>query len=84
MTEENPNKIDMGTDRTIEQWSSLYQSVKDNLPHPDTGKPVLTPEEQKYYIGVIEPKVLTTSDRCEAVIEDMKAGASDISDAGGF
>lgn len=78
MTEENPNKVDMSVERSLEQWKSLYNSVKMNI------SGTLTKEEQKYYISVIEPKVLTTDDRCEAVIQDMKAGASDITDAGGF
>ena len=72
----NPNKIDMSIERTPLGWEKLYESVKLNV------SGTLTKDEQVYYIKEIEPKVLTTSARCQAIADDVKAGAADIDDIG--
>ena len=47
----NPNKIDLNTERTPQQWSILLDTVKRN------DDSVLTKIEQSYYIEQIEFKL---------------------------
>ena len=68
----NPNKVDLNTERTTQQWSVLLDTVKRN------DDSVLTKIEQSYYIEQIEFKLgirnkhLEVLKEIEADIDDLK------------
>lgn len=69
----NPNKVDLNTERTTQQWSVLLDTVKRN------DDSVLTKIEQSYYIEQIEFKVGIRNKHLE-VLKDIEAGMADIDD----
>lgn len=75
-------KINLTINRTKEQWLRLLDSVKLNSNHPDTGKPVLTKDEQGYYIDEINFKITGQRHSKGEVMNDILQGAADISDLG--
>ena len=68
----NPNKVDLNTERTTQQWSVLLDTVKRNDDN------ILTKVEQYYYIEQIEFKLgirnkhLEVLKEIEADIDDLK------------
>ena len=69
----NPNKVDLNTERTTQQWSVLLDTVKRN------DDSVLTKIEQSYYIEQIEFKVGIRNKHLE-VLKEIEAGMADIDD----
>jgi len=69
----NPNKVDLNTERTTQQWSVLLDTVKRN------DDSVLTKTEQSYYIEQIEFKVGIRNKHLE-VLKEIEAGMADIDD----
>ena len=69
----NPNKVDLNTERTTQQWQVLLDTVKRN----DDG--VLTKIEQSYYIEQIEFKLGIRNKHLE-VLKEIEAGMADIDD----
>ena len=69
----NPNKIDLNTERTPQQWSVLLDTVKRN------DDSVLTKVEQSYYIEQIEFKLGIRNKHLE-VLKEIEAGMADIDD----
>ncbi len=69
----NPNKIDLKTERTTQQWSILLDTVKRN------DDSVLTKIEQSYYIEQIEFKLGIRNKHLE-VLKEIEAGMADIDD----
>ena len=69
----NPNKVDLNTERTTQQWSVLLDTVKRNDDN------ILTKIEQSYYIEQIEFKVGIRNKHLE-VLKEIEAGMADIDD----
>ena len=69
----NPNKVDLNTERTTQQWSVLLDTVKRN------DDSVLTKIEQSYYIEQIEFKLGIRNKHLE-VLKEIEAGMADIDD----
>ena len=69
----NPNKVDLNTERTTQQWSILLDTVKRN------DDSVLTKIEQSYYIEQIEFKLGIRNKHLE-VLKEIEAGMADIDD----
>ena len=69
----NPNKVDLQTERTAQQWSVLLDTVKRN------DDSVLTKIEQSYYIEQIEFK-LGIRNKHLGVLKEIEAGMADIDD----
>ena len=69
----NPNKVDLKTERTPQQWSVLLDTVKRN------DDSVLTKVEQSYYIEQIEFKLGIRNKHLE-VLREIEAGMADIDD----
>ena len=69
----NPNKVDLNTERTTQQWSVLLDTVKRNDDN------ILTKVEQFYYIEQIEFKLGIRNKHLE-VLKDIEAGMADIDD----
>ena len=69
----NPNKVDMTSERTPQQWSILLDTVKRNDDN------ILTKVEQSYYIEQIEFKVGIRNKHLE-VLKEIEAGMADIDD----
>jgi len=69
----NPNKVDLNTERTTQQWSVLLDTVKRNDDN------ILTKVEQSYYIEQIEFKVGIRNKHLE-VLKEIEAGMADIDD----
>lgn len=69
----NPNKVDLNTERTTQQWSVLLDTVKRN------DDSVLTKIEQSYYIEQIEFKLGIKNKHLE-VLKEIEAGMADIDD----
>jgi len=69
----NPNKVDLNTERTTQQWSILLDTVKRNDDN------ILTKAEQFYYIEQIEFKLDIRNKHLE-VLKDIEAGMADIDD----
>jgi len=70
----NPNKVDLKTERTPQQWSVLLDTVKRN------NDGVLNKTEQSYYIEQIEFKLGIRNKNIEVLkmIEDSAPDYSDI------
>ena len=69
----NPNKVDLNTERTTQQWSVLLDTVKRNDDN------ILTKVEQSYYIEQIEFKLGIRNKHLE-VLKEIEAGMADIDD----
>ena len=69
----NPNKVDLQTERSTQQWSVLLDTVKRN------DDSVLTKIEQSYYIEQIEFKLGIRNKHLE-VLKNIEAGMADIDD----
>ena len=69
----NPNKVDLQTERSAQQWSVLLDTVKRN------DDSVLTKIEQSYYIEQIEFKLGIRNKHLE-VLKEIEAGMADIDD----
>ena len=69
----NPNKVDLQTERSTQQWSVLLDTVKRN------DDSVLTKIEQSYYIEQIEFKLGIRNKHLE-VLKEIEAGMADIDD----
>mgnify|MGYP003612756359 FL=1 len=69
----NPNKVDLKTERTPQQWQVLLDTVKRN------DDSVLTKIEQSYYIEQIEFKLGIRNKHLE-VLKEIEAGMADIDD----
>ena len=69
----NPNKVDLNTERTTQQWSVLLDTVKRNDDN------ILTKVEQFYYIEQIEFKLGIRNKHLE-VLKDIEDGMADIDD----
>ena len=69
----NPNKVDLKTERTPQQWQVLLDTVKRN------DDSVLTKVEQFYYIEQIEFKLGIRNKHLE-VLKEIEAGMADIDD----
>ena len=69
----NPNKIDLKTERTTQQWSVLLDTVKRNDDN------ILTKVEQFYYIEQIEFKLGIRNKHLE-VLKEIEAGMADVDD----
>ena len=69
----NPNKVDLQTERSAQQWSILLDTVKRNDDN------ILTKVEQSYYIEQIEFKVGIRNKHLE-VLKEIEAGMADIDD----
>ena len=69
----NPNKVDLNTERTTQQWSVLLDTVKRNDDN------ILTKVEQSYYIEQIEFKVGIRNKHLE-VLKEIEAGMADVDD----
>ena len=69
----NPNKVDLNTERTTQQWSVLLDTVKRNDDN------ILTKIEQSYYIEQIEFKLGIRNKHLE-VLKDIEVGMADVDD----
>ena len=69
----NPNKVDLKTERSTQQWQVLLDTVKRN------DDSVLTKIEQSYYIEQIEFKLGIRNKHLE-VLKEIEAGMADIDD----
>ena len=69
----NPNKVDLQTERSTQQWQVLLDTVKRN------DDSVLTKIEQSYYIEQIEFKLGIRNKHLE-VLKEIEAGMADIDD----
>ena len=69
----NPNKVDLQTGRTTQQWQVLLDTVKRN------DDSVLTKIEQSYYIEQLEFKLGIRNKHLE-VLKEIEAGMADIDD----
>ena len=69
----NPNKVDLNTERTTQQWSVLLDTVKRNDDN------ILTKVEQYYYIEHIEFKLGIRNKHLE-VLKEIEAGMADVDD----
>ena len=69
----NPNKVDLQTERSAQQWQVLLDTVKRN------DDSVLTKIEQSYYIEQIEFKLGIRNKHLE-VLKEIEAGMADIDD----
>ena len=69
----NPNKVDLKTERTPQQWQALLDTVKRNDDN------ILTKIEQSYYIEQIEFKVGIRNKHLE-VLKEIEAGMADVDD----
>ena len=69
----NPNKVDLNTERTTQQWQVLLDTVKRNDDN------ILTKVEQSYYIEQIEFKLGIRNKHLE-VLKEIEAGMADIDD----
>jgi len=69
----NPNKVDLQTERSAQQWNILLDTVKRN------DDSVLTKIEQSYYIEQIEFKLGIRNKHLE-VLKEIEAGMADIDD----
>ena len=66
-------KVDLNTERTIQQWQVLLDTVKRNDDN------ILTKVEQSYYIEQIEFKLGIRNKHLE-VLKEIEAGMADIDD----
>ena len=69
----NPNKVDLKTERSTQQWQVLLDTVKRNDDN------ILTKVEQSYYIEQIEFKLGIRNKHLE-VLKEIEAGMADIDD----
>ena len=69
----NPNKVDLNTERTPQQWSVLLDTVKRN------DDSILTKIEQQFYVNEISYKLGIKNKNIE-ILKDIQDGMPDYSD----
>jgi len=69
----NPNKVDLNTERTPQQWSVLLDTIKRNDDN------ILTKVEQQFYVNEISYKLGIKNKHLE-VLKEIEAGMADIDD----
>ena len=69
----NPNKVDLNTERTTQQWSVLLDTVKRNDDN------ILTKAEQQFYVNEISYKLGIKNKNIE-ILKDIQDGMPDYSD----
>ena len=69
----NPNKVDLQTERSAQQWSILLDTVKRNDDN------ILTKVEQQFYVNEISYKLGIKNENIE-ILKDIQDGMPDYSD----
>ena len=69
----NPNKVDLQTERSAQQWSILLDTVKRNDDN------ILTKVEQQFYVNEISYKLGIKNKNIE-ILKDIQDGMPDYSD----
>ena len=69
----NPNKVDLQTERTPQQWQVLLDTVKRNDDN------ILTKIEQQFYVNEISYKLGIKNKNIE-ILKDIQDGMPDYSD----